>query len=72
MFEQVKNILSKYTEVKDIKEDSVLTSDLGLSSFDLVSIINDFEDTFDIEILDGDLRRFISVSDVLAYLDACL
>lgn len=72
MFEQVKGILSKYTEAAEISLDSVLTSDLGLSSFELVSIVNDFEDEFEIEITDYDLRKFISVNDILEYLKSYL
>lgn len=68
MFEQVKEILQDYTNATEITEDSVLEADLGLSSFDVVSIVTDFEDKFQIEIPDRDLREFISVKDILEYL----
>lgn len=70
MLETIRFILSKYTTVnKDkITENSVLTTDLGLSSFDVVSIISDFEDEFDVEIPDRDIRKFISINDVMEYL----
>lgn len=68
MFEQVKEILMDYTNATEITEDSMLEADLGLSSFDVVSIVTDFEDKFQIEISDRDIGRFISVKDILEYL----
>ena len=40
MFGTIQTILSKYTTInkEDITENTVLTADLGLSSFDVVSI----------------------------------
>ena len=67
MFEQIRDILSKYTE-ETITTESAFAADLGLSSFDVVSIVTDFEERFDIEIPDRDIRRFISVKDVMNYL----
>ena len=69
MLEKVKSILSQYTEVAEITEESSLAADLGLSSFDLVSIVTDFEDHFDIEISDRDISGFVSVNDIWDYLD---
>ena len=69
MLEKVQRLLSKYTQ-EEISENSNLTKDLGLSSFDVVSIVTDFEDEFDIEILDRDIRKFVTVSDIIAYVQA--
>ena len=68
MFEQVKTILARYTDAEKITEEAVLTTDLGLSSFDLIAVITDFEETFQIEISDRDICKFISVKDILEYL----
>lgn len=68
MFEQVKKILLNYTDATEITENSILESDLDLSSFDVVSIVTDFEDMFQIEIPDRDISRFLSVKDILDYL----
>jgi len=69
MFEQVKAILSEYTEVKEITEKSQLAADLELSSFDLAAIVTEFEDAFEIEISDRDIGKFVCVSDILEYLE---
>lgn len=70
MLATIQAILLRYTTVKkdEIKENSVLTADLGLSSFDVVSIVSDFEDEFAIEIPDRDIKKFITVDDVIKYL----
>lgn len=69
MLEQVKRILLDYTNATEITENSILEADLGLSSFDVVSIVTDFEDKFQIEIPDRDIGKFISVKDILEYLE---
>lgn len=72
MLSAIQNILSKYTTVNknEITENSVLTADLGLSSFDVVSIVSDFEDEFDIEIPDRDIRKIVTVKDIIGYIQA--
>ena len=70
MLEQIKGILLNYIESKEITKDSILNADLGLSSFDVVSIITDFEEKFHIEIPDRDIGKFVSVRDILEYMEA--
>ena len=69
MFEQVKEIISRYTETTEIEENFALEADLGLSSFDVISIVADFEEEFDIEISDRDIPKFVYVRDVVEYLN---
>lgn len=68
MFEQIKALLSKFTK-EEITENSSFTSDLGLSSFDVVSIVTAFEDEFDIEIPDRDIRKLVKVEDAINYIN---
>ena len=68
MFERVVKILSKYTEERQIQPRSTLAVDLGLSSFDVVEIVADFEEEFQIEISDRDMGKFVCVEDILGYL----
>lgn len=69
MLNKIELIISRYTDYKEIKESSMLEADLGLSSFDVVSIITEFEDEFHIEIPDRDIGKFISVKDIIKYLE---
>lgn len=69
MLERVKNIIGKYTEAADITPESTLAADLALSSFDLVAIVAEFEDEFEIEVPDRDVMSFVTVQDILTYLE---
>ena len=78
MLEKIAEILSKYTK-EEITAESTLVNDLGLSSFDIVSIVTAFEDEFDIEIREfsgtmeiekavQEIRRQIDNGIVIPYL----
>lgn len=69
MFERVRKMLAKYTDTSDIELQSMLEADLGLTSFDVVEIITEFEEEFGIEISDWDIERFILVKDIVDYLE---
>ena len=70
MLEAIKEILIQYTEVEKslITEDSNLQNDLELNSYDVMNIVVDFEDTFDIEIPDEDVSGLVTVKDIEEYL----
>lgn len=68
MLERIAEVLSKYTK-EEITAESTLVNDLGLSSFDIVSIVTAFEDEFDIEISDRDIRKLVSVADIMNYIE---
>lgn len=71
MFEKVIEILEGFTEVEKEKmnKDSKLVADLGLNSLDVVNIVVEFEDEFDIEIPDEDIREFQTIQNILDYLE---
>lgn len=70
MFEEVKEILLQFTDTDDIRKDSALVADLGLSSLDLVSIVMEFEDKFDIEVEDKDIHKLLTVNDIIEYIES--
>lgn len=72
MLETIRKVLAQYTEVEEdlIREDSNLQSDLDLNSFDVMNIVVEFEDTFDIEISDEDVSKLVTVKDIEDYLKA--
>ncbi len=71
MLDEVKRILKDKIGDKadDITMDTAILSDLGMNSFELVSLIAHIEDELDIEIEDDALKDFITVGDVVRYLN---
>lgn len=71
MEEKIINILAEYTEVdvRDIQAETDIVQKLGISSLDLVSIVNDIEQEFDIEIPLDNIRTFKTVCDINNYLN---
>lgn len=64
--EMIRNATGDNTLV--ITEDTVLLSDTGLSSYDLVQLVCSVEDEFDIEIPDKQIPKFKTVGDVINYI----
>lgn len=71
MFEKVKKLLVDELSVKeeDITPDAELINDLGINSLEIADLVLLCEEKFDIEITDDDVHKFITVNDVVKYLD---
>lgn len=71
MFETLKNILVDELQLDpdDIKMESELTNDLGVNSIELADLIMLCEDQFGIEIADEDIHKFVTIADVVSYLE---
>lgn len=71
MLEKVREILLNHTQASadEIELNTELVKDLGLNSLDVVSLIIDFEDKFGIEISDRTIRDFVTVGDIVRYLE---
>lgn len=52
----------------DIKADSRFLDDLGADSLDIVELIMEMEEEFDIEIPDEDVEKMVIVKDVIDYI----
>ncbi len=46
-------------------ENSQLIADIGFCSIDIMNIVNDVEDEFDIEIYDNELEDVVTIGDVI-------
>lgn len=68
MLEELKKIAAEYTE-QEITEETKLRSDLGLSSFDLVSLIADIEEKYNIKVNDEDIASLTTVKDLMNYIE---
>lgn len=71
MMEKIVKILQQHTERSGVQitETTNLQKDLGLSSLDMVNIVTDFEEAFGIDISDADIRKLMTVGDILRYLE---
>lgn len=72
MFETLKNILVEELQLDpdDIKPESELVNDLGVNSIELADLIMLCEDKFGIEIEDEDIHKFVTINDVVSYLES--
>lgn len=72
MFETLKNLLVEELQLdaEDIKLESELANDLGINSIELADLIMLCEDKFGIEIQDDDIHKFVTVEDVVNYLES--
>ena len=73
-FEQLKGIVSQYlpedVDTSQIKMDSDFIQELNINSANLVDIVLDVEDTFDIRLENEDMDGMKTVSDALRIIDA--
>ena len=72
MFEKVKELLVKELGIQGdlITMDAELTSDLGINSIELADLVMICEEQFDLVIEDEDLHGFITVGDVVNFLES--
>ena len=72
MFEEIKDTLVKQLELdpETITPDAELVNDLGINSLELADLILLCEERYGIEIQDDDLHKFITVGDIVTYLEA--
>lgn len=71
MIEKVIEILSEFTELKseDMNQDTRLIADLCLNSLDVVNVVVEFEDEFDIEIPDEKIKELQTIGDIVKFLE---
>lgn len=71
MFESIKKFLVEELRVieDDITMDAELIGDLGINSLELADLVIRLEENYELEIADEDLNNFITVGDVVRYLE---
>ena len=72
MFETLKKLLVEELQINEdiITLDAELSSDLGINSIELADLVMICEEKFDLVIEDEDLHGFITVGDVVNYLES--
>lgn len=71
MFETLKKFLIDELHVNeaDITMEAELSGDLGINSLELADLVYACEEKFNLEIADEDLHGFVTVGDVVSYLE---
>ena len=72
MFETLKNVLVEELQLDEdeITLEAELSNDLGINSIELADLVMLCEDKFNIEIEDDEIHKFITVGDVVNYLES--
>ena len=72
MYEKFVEVLVDELQIDrdDITMEAELTNDLGINSIELADLVMVCEEKFDIEFNDEDIRKFITVGDVVNYLES--
>ena len=72
MFEKLKEVLVEELQIDadDITMDAELSKDLNINSIELADLIMVCEEKFGIEIADDDSNKFVTVGDVVEYLES--
>ena len=72
MFEKLKELLVEELQIDadDITLDAELSGDLGINSIELADLVMLCEDKFGIEIEDTDINKFVTIGDVVNYLES--
>ncbi len=71
MLDRIKQVILEYVEIEEskISEDTNFIEDLGLNSYDLMSLAGAMEEEFDIEISDRDVTNIVTVGDLMEYIE---
>ncbi len=72
MFEKLKDILVEELSIDAdaITMEAELANDLGINSLELADLVLLCEDTFGVEFDENDMHKFITVGDVVEFLNA--
>ena len=72
MFEKLKELLVEELQIdeKDITLEAELSNDLNINSIELADLVMMCEEKFGIEIADDDSNKFITIGDVVNYLES--
>lgn len=71
MKEEVVNLIAETLEIDkdELKDDTDLSRDLNVESIDLVDLVTAFEDKYNFEIPDQELKNLQTVGDIVKYVE---
>lgn len=67
---RVTGIISEQLSLReeDVSLESRFVDDLGADSLDIVELIMEMEEEFDVEIPDEDIEKMLTIKDVISYI----
>lgn len=70
IFEKLKKIIVDQLGVdeENVKEEATFVDDLSADSLDIVELVMNLEEEFEMEIPDGDADKIVTVGDVVEYI----
>lgn len=70
IFETLKKIIVEQLGIdeENIKEEATFVDDLSADSLDIVELVMNIEEEFEMEIPDGDADKIVTVGDVVEYI----
>ena len=71
VFDDVRDVVVEQLSVapEAVKLESKIIEDLGADSLDVVELVMDLEEKFEVEIPDGDAEKLITINDVVSYIE---
>ena len=71
MIEKLENIIEQYTGTHvDLEESTDLFKDIGMNSLELMEMVVNLEEEFNVEITDREAMQLVTVGDVIKMLEA--
>ena len=69
--EKIKSVIAEQMKIKPekITENAKFTTDLGLDSLDMVELVIELEEGWDIEIPDEDAKKLTTVNEAIKYIE---
>ena len=71
MLDKIREVICRYVSIdpEKLTEDTNIRSDLGLNSLELAELAVQCEEKFEIEIVDEDVHKFVTVRDIVDFLE---
>ena len=71
ILEKLFEITKEYVPVdfSELNENTNLHTELGLSSMELVTMLGDIEDAFEVEIPDTEITKLVTLGDIIDFIE---
>ncbi len=71
MLEEIKSIICDYIDIDpdEIKPESELRKDIGMSSLDLINLAVEVEDCFGVTVSNEDISAIATVEELITYIE---